>query len=327
MFMNVDRIEPGLRPHTGHVAAGATPASVWENFPPGVHGIQTTTLEDRWILSRFNRVTAEVNDALATYRFHEAANRIYDFFWGEFCDWYLELIKPRLNFEEGADKTQAKIACAHLVELFDASLRLLHPVMPFITEEIWHAIYESNPPLKSIALAGYPQADEQQFDLAAESEMAILQDLIVNVRNVRAELKVEPKVKVPIEVFAHEPAIRAMIEQNRGAVERLANVEKIAFVNGSLAKHAGARSTARFDVHVIYERKIDVVAERERLTKEQGKIEKEFANNQRQLGNEQFLAKAPEKVVEGLCGRAQELLGLREKIKNQLDELSGTGSQ
>ena len=93
--------------------------------------------------------------------------------------------------------------------------------MPFITEEIWHAIYEGNPPLQSIALAAYPQADEKQFDLAAETEMAILQDLIVNVRNVRAELKVEPKVKVPIEIFAHEPTIRAMIEQNRSAIERL----------------------------------------------------------------------------------------------------------
>src|SRR5205085_4650347 len=96
----------------------------------GVEGINRGTLEDRWILSRFNRVTAEVNDALATYRFHEAANRIYDFFWGEFCDWYLELTKPRLTFEEGADRTQARIACKNLVNLFDASLRLLHPVMP-----------------------------------------------------------------------------------------------------------------------------------------------------------------------------------------------------
>ena len=106
-------------------------------------------------------------------------------------------------------QAQAQIACGNLVNLFDASLRLLHPVMPFITEEIWQAIYEGKPPLKSIALAPYPQADEKQFDLAAETEMAILQDLIVNVRNVRAELKVEPKVKVPIEVFAHEPAIRS----------------------------------------------------------------------------------------------------------------------
>jgi valyl-tRNA synthetase len=151
--------------------------------------------------------------------------------------------------------------------------------------------------------------------------MAILQDLIVNVRNVRAELKVEPKVKVPIEVFAHEPGIRAMIEQNRGAVERLANVEKIAFVDGSLAKQAGARSTARFDVHVVYERKVDVAAERARLTKDLEKIEKEFANNQRQLGNEQFLAKAPANVVEGLRRRAEELSGLIEKIRKQLNEL------
>jgi len=126
---------------------------------------------------------------------------------------------------------------------------------------------------------------------------------------------------VPIEVFAHEPGIRAMIEQNRGAVERLANVEKIAFVDGSLAKQAGARSTARFDVHVVYERKVDVAAERARLTKDLEKIEKEFANNQRQLGNEQFLAKAPANVVEGLRRRAEELSGLIEKIRKQLNEL------
>ncbi len=306
MFMNVDRIEPGLQPADGQ-------------------GVRPSTLEDRWIVSRFNRVTAEVNDALATYRFHEAANRIYDFFWGEFCDWYLELIKPRLMFDEGADKSQARVACENLVNLFDGALRLLHPVMPFITEEIWQAMYEGNPPLKSIALAGYPQADEKQIDLAAETEMAILQDLIVNVRNVRAELKVEPKGKVPVEIYAQESAVRTMIEQNHGAVERLANVEKITFVDGSLAKHAGARSTARFDVHVIYERKIDVAAERERLNKELDKIEKEYANNQRQMGNEQFLAKAPEKVVEGLRRRAEELVGLRDKIREQMDAFNGTG--
>ncbi|MGC2555395.1 MAG: valine--tRNA ligase [Candidatus Sulfotelmatobacter sp.] len=313
MFMNVDRLECGA----GALARGISPGA------KGIPEFQLSTLEDRWILSRFNRVTAEVNAALETFRFHEAANRIYDFFWGEFCDWYLELIKPRLNFEEGADKTQANLACSNLVNLFDASLRLLHPVMPFITEEIWQAMYEGRPPLKSIALAPYPQPNEKQFDLNAETDMAILQDLIVNVRNVRAELKVEPKIKVPIEVFAHEPGIRAMIEQNLRAVlsDRTANVEKVTFVDSPLSKRAGARSTAHFDVHVIYEKKIDVTAERERLTKELDKIEKEFANNQRQLGNEQFLAKAPEKVVEGLRRRAQELISLREKINSQLNEL------
>jgi valyl-tRNA synthetase len=304
MFMNVDRVEPGLRPGDGR---GVRPS--------------TSALEDRWIRSRFHRVAADVNAALETFRFHEAANRIYDFFWGEFCDWYLELIKPRLIYEDGADTGPARIACASLVDLFDASLRLLHPVMPFITEEIWQAIYEGKPPLKSIALAPYPRADETQFDLAAETEMAILQDLIVSVRNLRAELKVEPKVKVPIEVFAPEPEIRRMIEQNRGAVERLAGVEKITFVEESLAKRAGARSTSRFDVHAVYERKIDVAAECERLKKELEKIEKELGNNQKQMGNEQFLAKAPAQVVEGLRKRAVELGVLREKCKSKLVEL------
>ncbi len=319
MFMNVDRIGFVWDRVSDPVMPGQNPGG--SDHGAGVGGFQTSSLEDRWILSRFNRVAADVNDALKTYRFHEAANRIYDFFWGEFCDWYLELIKPRLNFDEGADSSSAQAACANLVNLFDASLRLLHPVMPFITEEIWQALYEGKPPLKSIALAAYPQPNEKQIDLAAETEMAILQDLIVNVRNLRAELKVEPRNKVPIEVFAHEPAIRTMIEQNRGSVERLGNVEKITFVDSSLASKAGARGTARFDVHVIYERKVDVAAECERLKKELEKIEKELANNQKQLGNPQFLAKAPEKVVEGLRTRGAELVVLREKTLSKIKEL------
>ncbi len=316
MFMNVERIDPALRPSS--VGAGDSPAQL-----KGIAGFDVQTLEDRWILSRFNRAAEDVNASLQTYRFDEAANRIYDFFWAEFCDWYLELIKPRLNFEEGSGTQAARVACANLVNLFDASLRLLHPVMPFITEEIWQAIYDGKPPLKSIALAPYPAADDKQVDLTAETEMAILQDLIVSVRNLRAELKAEPKVKVPIEVFAHESEIRAMLEKNLGAIllDRPANVESITFVEHSLANLPGARSTSRFDVHAIYEQKIDVAAERERLTKELEKIEKEQANGQRQLANEQFLAKAPPKVVEGLKTRAEELRVLREKSLAKLKEL------
>ncbi|MGB9203086.1 MAG: class I tRNA ligase family protein, partial [Terriglobales bacterium] len=234
------------------------------------------------------------------------------------------------RLQESADEYAANVqravareACANLVNLFKGSLRLLHPVMPFITEEIWHAMYDGTPPLKSIALAAYPAADETQIDLGAETEMAILQDLIVAVRNLRAELKVEPKVKVPIEVFAHEPEIRAMLERNLAAIERLGSVEKVTFVERSLGNLPGARSTSRFDVHAIYEKKIDVAAERERLTKDLEKIEKEQANGQRQLSNEQFLAKAPAKVVEGLKARAEELKVLREKTLAKLREISG----
>ncbi len=313
MFMNVDRIgflwEPPVRP------AQSSGVSV------GIEQFKSQSLEDRWILSRFNRVTADVNDALETYRFHEAANRIYDFFWGEFCDWYLELIKPRLNFEEGADKSTAQAACANLVALFDASLRLLHPVMPFITEEIWYAMHDGKPALKSIALASYPQADEKQFDLAAETEMAILQDLIVSVRNLRAELKIGPREKAPIVVFAEQVEMRNLIEKNQGAVERLANVSGINFAGSSLAKLQGARHTSRFDVHVIYQRFVDTAAECERLKKDLEKFEKGLAGGQKQLGNEGFLAKAPAHVVDGLRKQQQELAVLKDKTLSKMKEL------
>src|SRR6266852_258103 len=342
MFMNVDRIDAGLRPADAGVGAGLRPAldGADPRHHTGVAGFQTRTLEDRWILSRFNRAARDVNESLTTYRFDEAATRIYDFFWGEFCDWYLELIKPRLNEEaagaglrpalDGAEPRphtgEARIACVNLVNLFEASLRLLHPVMPFITEEIWHAIYDGTPPLKSIALAAYPAADEKQIDLGAETEMAILQDLIVTVRNLRAELKVEPKVKVPIEVFVHEPSIRSMLVNNLAAIERLAGVEKVTFVDSSLANLQGARSTSRFDVHVVYEKKIDVAAERQRLKKELEKIEKQLASAQARLGDEQFLGKAPAHVVEGLRRQVEELAILREKILAKLKELGETGT-
>jgi len=283
------------------------------------------TLEDHWILSRFHRVTKDVNEAWQTYRFHEAANRIYDFFWGDFCDWYIELMKPRLAPRNDAEQASAGVACGNLVSLFEASLRLLHPVMPFITEEIWHAVYDGHPPLKSIALAAYPQADEQQFDLAAETNMAILQDLIVSVRNLRAELKVEQKQKVPIQVYTQDAEIKSLLEQNQSAIQRLAGVESVTFVETSLSQLAGARSTARFDVHVVYEKKIDVAAERQRLTKELEQMEKEIANSTRQLGNEQFLAKAPPKVVEGMRQRLAELEVLREKVRSSLDQLGRSG--
>src|SRR5437899_4033909 len=146
----------------------------------------------------------------------------------------------------------ARIACGNLVALFEASLRLLHPVMPFITDEIWHSIYDGKPPQRSLALAAYPQADEKQIDKNAETQMAVLQDLIVSVRNLRAELKVESKTKVPIEVFTAEPGIRALVEGNLRSVERLAKAEKVRFAEKYLSNRPGSWHTARFDVHVIY---------------------------------------------------------------------------
>jgi len=312
MFMNVDRVGAGLMKETEESRKVAAVGARLDR--------RAANLEDRWILSRFNGVTRDVNDALQTYRFHEAANRIYDFFWGEFCDWYIELIKPRLA--ERADEDTARLASVNLVSLFEGALRLLHPVMPFITEEIWQAMYEGRPPLKSIALAEYPHADERQLDRAAETEMAILQELIVSVRNLRAELKVETKEKVPVDVFALEPEIRTLIDENRNALERLANVEEVRFAEKSLEKLPNVRHTARFDVRLAYEKKIDIAAEREKAIKELERIEKELENIARQLANEAFVTKAPAHVVEKLRKRRKELLALQDKINKKLDEMT-----
>jgi valyl-tRNA synthetase len=323
LFMNVDRAQQaGVWSLADFQAAGAgapscSPDVGREGGIRGVLGFKAETLDDRWILSRFNRVAQQIHEALETYRFHEAAHVVYHFFWGEYCDWYLELIKPRLAAD---DHEQVRTAHENLVSVFEAALRLLSPFMPFITEELWHAVYDGNPPAKSIAVAAYPQADAAQMDATAETEMAILQDLIVSVRNLRAELKVEPKLKLAVEVFADKD-VRSLIERNRGAVERLANVESVTFVESSLAKASGARSTARFDVRVLYERKIDAVAERDRLSKELTRLTQELARATGQLSNDAFLAKAPGHVVEGLRKRKAEMEMLLDKIKSALDEL------
>ncbi|MBV8050178.1 MAG: valine--tRNA ligase, partial [Acidobacteriaceae bacterium] len=310
MFMNLDRIEPGLRPNK-------TAESVRPHV--GIAAFKAAALEDRWILSRFNRVTEDVNAALQAYRFHEAANSIYDFFWGEFCDWYLELIKPRLA--DGSDAETARLTCGNLVSMFEAALRLLHPIMPFITEEIWQTMYGNQPPVESIALAAFPEADRQQVDLSAETEMAILQDLIVSVRNLRAELKIEPKQRIPIQVYAQEQEIRTLLQQNQGAIERLGNVAAMEFVEVSLAKLPSARHTARFDVHVVYERKIDMGAECARLRKELEGLEKRIEVATFQLGNQGFLSKAPEPIVNGLRRQLQETTILRDKTKSKMTDL------
>ena len=322
IFMNVDRAaEKGVWSLAEFSkAVGAPPVSVGEGGSQGLPSFSAETLEDRWILSRFNKVAREIHEALETYRFHEAAHVVYHFFWGEFCDWYIELVKPRL---EDADAAAAQKTFLNLLSVFEGALRLLSPFMPFITEEIWHAIYDGKPPLESIALAHYPEPDTSQISDEAETEMAIVQDLIQAVRNIRAEIadiKAQPRIKTPIEIFA--PAeIQQLVDRNRAALERLANVESVKFVGESLAKASLARSTARFDIRVVYEQKVDLAAERERLAKELKKLETEFANNQRQLGNENFLNKAPVHVVEGLRRREGELKLLLEKTRAALKQL------
>jgi valyl-tRNA synthetase len=312
LFMNVDRAaELGITVDPS--ALGAMP-TVGESAP----------LASRWIVAELETTAAKVNQALENYRFDDAANTIYQFFWGSFCDWYLEIVKLQLDFSETAESSrrpQTQAALTTLVSVFEAALRLLSPFMPFLTEEIWHALYDGNPPAKSIALTRYPQTGESTTDAVAQILMGVLQNLIVEVRGLRKEIGVEEKAQVPIEVRISAD-LENVIRENRAIVERLARVSEVRFVeqiSAGLSKH----STPNFDVAVVYERTIDVAAERERLTRDIAKYEKGLASAERQLGNDGFLAKAPAHVVEGLKKQEAETRLLLEKARAALDTLPG----
>jgi valyl-tRNA synthetase len=191
--------------------------------------------------------------------------------------------------------------------------------MPFLTEEIWHALYDGKPPAKSIALTQYPVTDCPAIDSAAVAEMEMVQSLIVAVRALRKEIGVEEKASTPVEVRIDAES-QAVVKQNIAIVERLAKVSEVRFVeeiSAGLSKH----STASFDVAVIYERTIDVPAERERLTKEIAKLTKGMQAAQSRLGNTGFLAKAPAHIVDGLKKQAAETGMLLAKAQTALDAL------
>ena len=292
--------------------------AIVREFTPSA-SVTAEFLEDKWIESRLNAALAEIESALAEYRFHEAAFKVYHFFWGEFCDWYIELVKPRLNAGESDEqKRETAVALTFATHIFERALRTLSPFMPFITEEIWHALYEGRPPLKSIALAEFPKGSAP--DAASESEMAVLQSLITDVRAARIEQKVEPKQKVPLEVFASDD-IRPLLAANTEKIQRLSNIEAVRFVSASLANVSGAKVAPGYELRIIFEQTVDAAAERDRLNKELKKLEIELANARRQLGNEQFLAKAPPNVVDGIRRRQGELVLLIEKSQGALAAL------
>jgi len=308
LLMNVERAR-----EAGYTAK-LLPASAFAEAP----------LETRWIVSRMGVVAAEVERALAVYRFDEAANAIYQFFWGEFCDWYLELVKLRLEFTAPKNETTALTVNA-LTTVFEAALRLLSPFMPFLTEEIWHVLHAAigaEVPAKSIALTRYPLAKEFVRNEAAEGAMTTLQELIVAVRAERKERQVPEKESAGIVLFAADHAVTALAVEHADMLARMARVSSV-FVTTAALTGTGVRNAPAFDVQVVYERVIDVEAERERLTKDLAKYEKGLAAGEKQLGNEAFMAKAPAHIVDGLRKQATETRVMYEKTVAGLKELEG----
>ena len=261
-------------------------------------GRAAAPIEEQWILARLHTTAAEVNAALGNYRFDEAANLIYQFFWGDFCDWYIEIVKLRLNFDEGADVAATTASLTTLLAVFEAALRLLSPFMPFLTEEIWHAFYDNAAPAKSIALTRFPQAEDFSHSEDVVAAMATLQEVVITVRALRKELGVPEKETAPVSVFA-DARIATLLTANADVLAKTARVSAVEISAAPLTGN-NARSSATFDVAVTYEQVIDVAAERERLTKDLAKYEKGLAAAERQLGNEAFLGKAPPNVIDGL---------------------------
>ena len=311
LFMNLDRAkEAGMTLALGTSIQGG----------PTIH---PATIEARWIVSRLASTCAAVDQSLHDYRFDEAASHIYRFFWGDLCDWYLELVKLRLNFDDVADKAATTAALSTLVSVYEAALRLLSPFMPFMTEEIWHALYAKlgqPAPARSIALTRFPQAADYAADAAAEEDLTLLQELIVTVRGLRKEMQVPEKEPTSIRFFSDRSSNARLAEENAAMLQKMARVAAVE-VSPVPLSGSGARSTSAFDVQVIYERQIDIPAERERLTKDLAKYEKGLLAGERQLSNEAFMAKAPAHIVEGLRKQAAESRLLYSKTKAALDGL------
>ncbi|MGH9587251.1 MAG: valine--tRNA ligase [Acidobacteriaceae bacterium] len=297
-----------------------------------LNGAGSQELEARWITSRLNSVAGEVNAALGEYRFDEAARLVYQFFWGDFCDWYLEIVKLRLDFDDAGKKASAQAALNTLVSTFEAALRLLSPFMPFITEELWHAVYEGEAPAKSIALSRYPQADAARIDKEIDYEMLQLQLLITEFRALCKELSVPKGQAVPgyvlgISIGKARTGIgisASFVQRNEEILKRLTPVHPIFEIeaqerDGSLANLFWRQG--KFEIAIDYQKPVDISAERERLQKLLDNYDKVLANANRQLNNETFLKKAPGKIVDGLKKQAAEAADLREKTAEALEAL------
>jgi len=330
LFMNLDRARAaGIEINLPKLGAPHLASEMWDESPTTL--ATTDALESRWILARLSVTAAAANASLADYRFDEAANHIYQFFWGDLCDWYLEIVKLRLNFEPANDLpfptsdtaeesvSETAAALTTLVAVFESALRLLSPFMPFLTEEIWHALYAGLPPAKSIALTRFPQAADYPCDTAAIAEMQTLQDLITTIRALRKELAVPEKQSAPIRIHGDAQTLDPL-QFNQDILARLARVEGIEVSVVPLTGN-NARSTSSFDVAVIYERQIDIPAERERLTKELAKHEKILTANEARLADEKFIGKAPAHIVEGLRKQTAETRTLYDKARAALDAL------
>ncbi|HZE63375.1 MAG TPA: valine--tRNA ligase [Pyrinomonadaceae bacterium] len=273
-------------------------------------------LHDRWIVSRLNRVAREVRKALTGYEFHEAVQTLYHFFWDDFCDWYIELTKGDITAEEATTgRVQAR---TRLLTVLEQALCLLHPFMPYITEELWQKLPGVNgellhPAYKgaalSIMLAAYPEGQSELIDENAEWEMQAVIDLITRVRNIRSEMNIKPGERVTLLIGSPDEKLRAVFMANTAQISRLARAAEVSINEKLEAPRASARAVliGGAEVAVPLAGLIDFGQERQRLSKEKEKLSAESAKLAAQLANPQFTERAPAEKVEEVRARIAEI--------------------
>jgi len=279
------------------------------------------TMTEAWILSRVQQVSREVAAHLDAYDFDQAAHVLYQFIWHEFCDWYLELIKPQLY---DAAAPEARGHCQGvLLKVLSAILRLLHPFMPFITEEVWQKLPGAS---GSIMTAPYPQADAALLNPGAEAELILIMDAITAIRNLRGEMNVPPASQVEVLFYSQEAASLDALNRHQQAVTLLARTQAPRFNPEGARPAAAAKAVVDgVEIYLPLAGIIDFQEEDRRLAKEMDKITKEVTQAQRKLANEDFLAKAKPEVVQKEKERLQswteklsKLKAHRERIKEFL---------
>jgi len=310
LLVNLDKFEEG-----GTKLEELAAPEVRAQAPYAIGG--KVPLVDAWLFARLAETTELVNGALSDYRFHEAAQGVYQFFWGDFCDWYIEWVKPDL---QNADRDRAIIAWKNLFAAFDAALRLLHPFMPFLTEELWHQLPQKTG-AKSIALDRLPEASADWKNASAIAEVAIIQKVVTTVRNIRAELKLDLKKKIGAELSSQDAAVKELVSENLEAIRRFAALSELKVGSDRLGGDGMLRHTAEFDLRVPFAEIVDPQAEITRLKKETEGLQKAISSKEKQLEDDTFRTRAPEGIIKGLQATLLEQRNGLQKLQERLAQL------
>jgi valyl-tRNA synthetase len=285
---------------------------------PAIDEVQPSTLADRWILSRLAKLTAEVTRLIEEFQLGEAGRQINDFFWSDYCDWYVEIAKVQMQGDEATRRTTAGILRAVL----DQSMRLLHPYMPFVTEEVWQYLYHTGEPDQSqwpalaLIVAPWPQANRQAMNDEAERAFGLLQEVITRIRDARNQMNVEPARRIPVIMAAGNQA--AMLEAQAPLIEFLARTEKPQLYDQLAQKPEQSMSllAESVEMYLPLAGLLNVGKELERLDKEIAQAQQEIARLQGKLANEAFVSKAKPEVV----GKEREKLVAQEERIGKLKE-------